>query len=138
MIADPEWRAAKSMTNALAACRVSKGDAVIHRMTLSLAFLIWIFCGRAFVASQVRPILELFYLALERNPVIKEGRRTQKRLHDLRGAFTTRIMTHPKAILSNKEVASTMGGSAEQVGQIRKRYVDDRAIVVSITRRLGG
>lgn len=67
-----------------------------------------------------------------------EERRTQKRLHDLRGTFATRIMTHPTANLNNREVADIMGWSPEQVDQIRKRYVDDSAIVVDLTRRLGG
>lgn len=75
---------------------------------------------------------------VERDPVSGEETRTQKRLHDLRGTFATRIMAHPSANLTNREVADIMGWSPEQVDQIRKRYVDDSAIVVSITRRLAG
>ncbi|RPF70961.1 hypothetical protein EG799_04510 [Aurantiacibacter spongiae] len=74
----------------------------------------------------------------ERDPVTGEERRTQKRLHDLRGTFATKIMTHPTAMLSNREIADLMGWSPEQVDEIRKRYVDDSAIVVSISRRLQG
>lgn len=74
----------------------------------------------------------------DRDPVTGEEHRTQKRLHDMRGTFATRIMAHPKAKLTNREVADIMGWSPEQVEQIRKRYVDDTAIVVSITRRLAG
>lgn len=75
---------------------------------------------------------------VERDPVSGEETRTQKRLHDMRGTFATRIMAHPSAKLTNREVADIMGWSPEQVDQIRKRYVDDSAIVVSITRRLAG
>ena len=75
---------------------------------------------------------------VERDPMSGEEIRTQKRLHDLRGTFATSIMAHPSANLTNREVADIMGWSPEQVDQIRKRYVDDSAIVVSITRRLAG
>ena len=75
---------------------------------------------------------------IERDPVSGEETKQQKRLHDLRGTFATRIMAHPSANLTNREVADIMGWSPEQVDQIRKRYVDDSAIVVSITRRLAG
>lgn len=74
----------------------------------------------------------------ERDPITGEERRTPKRLHDLRGTFATRIMTQSKANLTNSEVAGIMGWSVEQVDQIRKRYVDDKAIVVELTRRLSG
>lgn len=74
----------------------------------------------------------------ERDPISGETRRTQKRLHDLRGTYATRIMTHPDASLTNNEVASLMGWSVQQVDQIRKRYVDGEAIVVELGRRLSG
>lgn len=72
----------------------------------------------------------------ERDPVTGEENRTPKRLHDLRGTFATRIMTQAEAILTNAEVADRMGWSPQQVDQIRKKYVDDRAIVSDLTRRL--
>lgn len=75
---------------------------------------------------------------VERDPSTGEERRTQKRLHDLRGTFVTRIIAHPTASLTNREVADIMGWSPEQVDQIRKRYVDDTAIVVELARRLAG
>jgi integrase len=75
---------------------------------------------------------------IERDPSTGEDRRTQKRLHDLRGTFATRIIAHPSANLTNREVADIMGWSPEQVDQIRKRYVDDTAIVVELARRLAG
>lgn len=74
----------------------------------------------------------------ERDPITGEEQRTPKRLHDLRGTFATRIMTQTKATLTNSEVAGIMGWSVEQVDQIRKRYVDDKAVVVELTRRLSG
>lgn len=75
---------------------------------------------------------------IERDPADGSEDKTQKRLHDLRGTFATRIMTHPTARLSNKEIANLMGWSEDQVDEIRKRYVDERAIVVSIGHRLRG
>ncbi len=75
---------------------------------------------------------------VERDPLTGEEKCTQKRLHDLRGTYATHIMAHSQAALTNNEVASLMGWSPEQVDQIRKRYVDDSAIVVDLTRRLAG
>jgi integrase len=72
----------------------------------------------------------------ERDPITGEEKRTPKRLHDLRGTFATRIMTQSEEILTNTEVAERMGWSPQQVDQIRKKYVDDRAIVRDLTRRL--
>ncbi|MCJ2180823.1 tyrosine-type recombinase/integrase [Novosphingobium album (ex Hu et al. 2023)] len=75
---------------------------------------------------------------VERDPVTGEEIRLAKRLHDLRGTFATRLMTHPTARLTDREIADLMGWSEEQVGEIRKRYVDDAAIVVALGRRLSG
>lgn len=75
---------------------------------------------------------------VERDPVTGEETKIAKRLHDLRGTFATRLMTHPTARLTDKEIADLMGWSEEQVGEIRKRYVDDAAIVVALGRRLSG
>lgn len=72
----------------------------------------------------------------ERDPITGEEKRTEKRLHDLRGTYATRIMTQAEEILTNAEVADRMGWSPQQVDQIRKKYVDDRAIVSDLTRRL--
>lgn len=74
----------------------------------------------------------------ERDPITGEERRIQKRLHDLRGTFATRIVAHANANLTNNEVAERMGWSPQHVDQIRKKYVDDRAIVSDLTRRLRG
>ncbi len=72
----------------------------------------------------------------ERDPITGEEKRTPKRLHDLRGTFATHIMTQAEEVLTNTEVADRMGWSPQQVDQIRKKYVDDRAIVSDLTRRL--
>ena len=74
----------------------------------------------------------------ERDPITGEEKSVKKRLHDFRGTFATYLMTHPTANLNNKEIANLMGWSPEQVDQIRKRYVDNSAIVVSIGHRLAG
>ena len=75
---------------------------------------------------------------VERDLVSGEETPKQEWLQDLRGTFATPIMAYPSASLTNREVADIMGWSPEQVHQIGKRYVDDSAIVVSITRRLAG
>jgi integrase len=75
---------------------------------------------------------------VERDPITGKEKSVKKRLHDFRGTFATYLMTHPTANLNNKEIANLMGWSPEQVDQIRKRYVDNSAIVVSIGRRLAG
>ncbi len=59
-----------------------------------------------------------------------------KHLHDLRGTFATKLMTLPGGSLTDDQIASVMGWSAEQVATIRKRYVDEAAIVVAIGRRI--
>ncbi|WP_017666360.1 hypothetical protein [Porphyrobacter sp. AAP82] len=46
------------------------------------------------------------------------------------------IIAHANANLTNNEVAERMGWSPQHVDQIRKKYVDDRAIVSDLTRRL--
>lgn len=72
----------------------------------------------------------------ERDPHTGETTRIAKRLHDLRGTFATRLMTHPSARLTDREISDLMGWSESQVSEIRKRYVDDAAIVVAIATRL--
>ena len=73
---------------------------------------------------------------VERDPKTGREERIAKRLHDLRGTFATKLMTHPKRPLTDRDIASMMGWSEQQVGEIRKRYVDDRAIVVALAKRL--
>lgn len=73
---------------------------------------------------------------VERDPLSGEEQRIAKRLHDLRGTFATKLMTAPGKALTDRDIASAMGWSEGQVGEIRKRYVDDRAIVVAMANRL--
>lgn len=75
---------------------------------------------------------------VERDPVTGEETRLAKRLHDFRGTYATKLLTHPSARLTDKEVGDLLGWSEAQVGEIRRRYVDDRAIVVALGRRLAG
>lgn len=72
----------------------------------------------------------------ERDPVTREVVKIAKRLHDFRGTFATHLMTHPSAKLTDKEIAELMAWDQNQISEIRKRYVDDAAIVVAIGRRL--
>ncbi|MCT2398483.1 tyrosine-type recombinase/integrase [Novosphingobium mangrovi (ex Huang et al. 2023)] len=61
-----------------------------------------------------------------------------KHLHDLRGTFATKLMTLPGGSLTDDQIAMIMGWSANQVAAIRKRYVDEAAIVVAIGKRISG
>lgn len=61
-----------------------------------------------------------------------------KHLHDLRGTFATKLMTLPGGGLPDSQIALIMGWSESQVSAIRKRYVDEAAIVVAIGRRIAG
>ncbi len=72
---------------------------------------------------------------IERDPRRGEVR-IAKRLHDLRGTFATKLMTKTGHPLTDREIANLMGWSETQVGDIRKRYVDEKAIVVALARRL--
>lgn len=62
------------------------------------------------------------------------GERKRKHLHDVRGTFATRLMTTTD--LTNREVASIMGWSEEEVDRIRRIYVDDTAMNVALGRRI--
>jgi len=61
-----------------------------------------------------------------------------KHLHDLRGTFATKLMTLPGGSLTDSQIATVMGWSEAQVSAIRKRYVDEAAIVVAIGKRIAG
>lgn len=61
------------------------------------------------------------------------GDRKAKHLHDLRGTFATRLML---AGLTDQEIAIILGWSPEQVGTIRRTYVDDARVVVAIGERI--
>lgn len=60
-----------------------------------------------------------------------DGRK--KHLHDVRGTYATQLV---KLGLSDQEVGDIMGWSAQQVGDIRKIYVDDETAIQSIIRRM--
>ena len=47
-------------------------------------------------------------------------------------------MTVPGKELTDSQIAMIMGWSERQVSAIRKRYVDEAAIVVAIGRRITG
>lgn len=74
---------------------------------------------------------------VEMDPKTAEPTKIAKRLHDLRGTYATRLMTQMRSPPTDREIANLMGWSEAQVGDIRKRYVDDKAIVVALARRLG-
>ena len=65
-----------------------------------------------------------------------DGNKQWKRLHDVRGTFATKLMTIPGERGADKEIAELMGWSEAQVSEIRRRYVDDAAIVVALGKRL--
>ncbi|MEZ5656099.1 MAG: tyrosine-type recombinase/integrase [Sphingobium sp.] len=60
-----------------------------------------------------------------------DGRK--KHLHDVRGTYATQLV---KLGLSDQEVGDIMGWSAQQVGDIRKIYVDDETAIQSIIQRM--
>lgn len=60
-----------------------------------------------------------------------DGRK--KHLHDVRGTFATRLV---KLGLSDQDVGDIMGWSAQQVGEIRKIYVDDDTAMQAIIDRM--
>lgn len=60
-----------------------------------------------------------------------DGRK--KHLHDVRGTFATRLV---KLGLSDQEVSDIMGWSTQQVGEIRKIYVEDDTAVQAIINRM--
>lgn len=90
--------------------------------------------AREIVAHDARgkPIYGRHYLSYQDD----DGRTHWKRLHDLRGTFATKLMTIPGIRLTDREIAEVMGWSVEQVAEIRRRYVDDAAIVVALGKRL--
>jgi integrase len=63
------------------------------------------------------------------------GERRKKHIHDLRGTFCTKLI---RAGLRDNEIAELMAWSPQQVAGIRRSYVDQRAVVVAIGKRLRG
>jgi len=62
------------------------------------------------------------------------GQRRKQHLHDARGTFATRLMT--RTDLNDAEIADIMGWSPDEVGRIRRVYVDQNAIVVALGERI--
>lgn len=69
-------------------------------------------------------------------PEVEGEKPKAKTLHDLRGTFATRLMTLPGGGLTDDQIASLMGWSPGDVAAIRRRYVDEAAIVVAIGERI--
>lgn len=65
-----------------------------------------------------------------------DGTVRSKHLHDARGTFATRLMTLTEVPLTDQEIADVMGWSPDQVAQIRRHYVDHRAVVVAMAGRI--
>lgn len=66
--------------------------------------------------------------------VEENGTEKRKHLHDLRGTFATKLILAGR---TDKEVAEVMGWSPERVANIRKVYVDQARVVVSLAERMG-
>lgn len=64
---------------------------------------------------------------------IVHGDGRKKHLHDVRGTFATRLILSG---LSDTEVANVMAWSPTQVAGIRRVYVDQSSVVVSIGERI--
>jgi integrase len=54
-------------------------------------------------------------------------------LHDLRGTFATRLI---KAGLTDQQAAMIMGWGAQQVAQVRARYVDEATVIDFLSRKI--
>lgn len=61
-----------------------------------------------------------------------------KTLHDVRGTFATKLMTLPGGSLTDAQIAMIMGWTEKQVAAIRRRYVDEAAIIVAIGKKIAG
>lgn len=61
-----------------------------------------------------------------------------KHLHDCRGTFVTKLCRASAggAKLIDGEIADIVGWSPENVGRIRRTYVDDAAVVVALSKRI--
>lgn len=73
---------------------------------------------------------------VERDPDTGEETKIAKRIHDFRGTFATILLTLPGKRLTDEEVGDLMGWDPKNVSAIRKRYVDDAAVVVALGRRI--
>jgi hypothetical protein len=62
------------------------------------------------------------------------GSERRKHLHDVRGTFCTMLLTEWG--LTDEEASEIMGWSKEQVGGIRKVYVDGGRVAMAIAQRI--
>ncbi|MBB4859684.1 integrase [Novosphingobium chloroacetimidivorans] len=65
----------------------------------------------------------------------KQPKGFDRTLHDLRGTFVTFLAVKG---LTDEQIARIVGWTAEKVGEIRARYVDEARVVVSLVERLSG
>ena len=73
---------------------------------------------------------------VDRDPDTGDENKIAKRIHDFRGTFATVLLTLPGKRLNDSEVADLMAWDPKNVSAIRKRYVDDAAVVVALGRRI--
>lgn len=73
---------------------------------------------------------------VERDPDTGDEKKIAKRIHDFRGTFATVLLTLPGKRLTDDEVADLMAWDPKNVSAIRKRYVDDAAVIVALGRRI--
>lgn len=98
--------------------------------------------GPMLAASLTVNFIQNRNLANEKKGIVHPGEFEEpdraKTLHDLRGTFATKLMTLPGGSLTDDQIATIMGWTTGQVAAIRKRYVDEAAIVVAIGKRIAG
>lgn len=56
-----------------------------------------------------------------------------KRLHDVRGTFVTWLAL---AGLTNEQIARIVGWSEEKVADIRRRYVDEKRVMIDLAKQI--
>jgi integrase len=64
-----------------------------------------------------------------------DAKPVKKHLHDIRGTFATELMMIVPR-LTDQEIADLMGWSVANVANIRRCYVDDETIIVSLAKRI--
>lgn len=79
--------------------------------------------------SRLRKAADITFTTDDEPPVVKA-----KHLHDVRGTFCTMLLTEWE--LTDDEAADIMGWQPGRVAQIRKVYVDHKAVVVALGERI--
>ena len=64
----------------------------------------------------------------------ESGAGAKKHLHDVRGAFCTKLLTQTD--LSDRQIADVMGWSPERVSGIRRVYVDQSKVLIALGERM--